>query len=127
MDTAKPSCRSAHSGFSHVTWDDKFIEELKRGLYACCVFVPQSIAWLCYLQATNKLVSQAGSVETHGLPNDSLYNLELLIGIKGRVNTGPIRRITAGFLAGTLAIAWAAIVQKLVYSAGPLRCATRMS
>lgn len=38
---------------------------------------------------------------------------------KWRVRTGPIRRMTAGFLAGTLAIAWAAIVQKIVYSAGP--------
>ncbi|KAK6073647.1 Di/tri peptide transporter 2 [Seiridium cupressi] len=135
MDAAKPSYRAQRGGStSHITRDDKFVEELKRGLYACRVFIPLPIAWLCYLQAANNLVSQAGSMETHGLPNDILYNFELLVEIvlihimrtviypllrKWRIKTGPIRRITAGFLAGVLAIAWAAIVQKIVYSAGP--------
>ncbi|ETS85704.1 hypothetical protein PFICI_03729 [Pestalotiopsis fici W106-1] len=135
MDAAKPSYQAQRGGAtSHITWDDKFVEELKRGLYACRVFIPLPIAWLCYLQAANNLVSQAGTMETHGLPNDILYNFELLIEIviihlmrtvvypllrKWRIKTGPIRRITAGFAAGILAIAWAAIVQHIVYSTGP--------
>ncbi|WQF77414.1 Putative proton-dependent oligopeptide transporter family, MFS transporter superfamily [Colletotrichum destructivum] len=134
MDAAKPSYQAQHGGNYTVTWDDKFVDELKRSLYACKVFIPQPIAWLCYLQALNNLVSQAGTMERHGLPNDILYNFTLIIEIvlihvfrtglypllrKWHVGIGPIRRITAGFLAGTLAIAWAAIVQKIIYSAGP--------
>jgi proton-dependent oligopeptide transporter, POT family len=96
--------------------------------------LPLPIAWLCYLQAMNNLVSQAGTMETHGLPNDILYNFQLLLDIiliqamrvwvyptlrKLHIKIGPIRRITAGFLAGVLATAWAAVVQKMIYSAGP--------
>ncbi|KAI0406427.1 Di/tri peptide transporter 2 [Xylaria palmicola] len=135
MNAAKPS---AHDGNGspphHMTWDDHFVEELKRGLYACRVFIPLPIAWLCYLQAMNNLVSQAGTMETHGLPNDILYNFTLLLDIvlihtlrayiyptlrRWRVNVGPIRRITVGFSAGVLAMAWAAIVQHIIYTAGP--------
>lgn len=43
--------------------------------------IPLPIAWLCYLQAMNNLVSQAGTMETHGLPNDILYNFQLIIEI----------------------------------------------
>jgi POT family proton-dependent oligopeptide transporter len=82
----------------------------------------------------NNLVSQAGTMETHGLPNDILYNFTLLLDIlliqtlrafvypqlrRWRINIGPIRRITAGFAAGVIATAWAAVVQHMVYSAGP--------
>jgi proton-dependent oligopeptide transporter, POT family len=96
--------------------------------------IPQPISWLCYLQANNNMVSQAGTMETHGLPNDILYNFTLLMEIvlvqvfrtglypllrKWHVEFGPIRRITIGYIFGTLAIAWAAIVQKIIYSAGP--------
>ncbi|KAF2015163.1 Di/tri peptide transporter 2 [Aaosphaeria arxii CBS 175.79] len=134
MDAARPSFQAEHGGTDVITWDDKFVTELKRSLYACKVFIPQPIAWLCYLQAVNNLVSQAGTMERHGLPNDVLYNFTLIIEIvliqvfrtmlypllrKWHVGIGPIRRITAGFIAGTLAIAWAAIVQKIIYSAGP--------
>ncbi|KAH6683531.1 Di/tri peptide transporter 2, partial [Plectosphaerella plurivora] len=134
MDAAKPSHQAQNGGTDKITWDDRFVVELKRSLYACKVFIPQPIAWLCYLQATNNLVSQAGTMERHGLPNDILYNFTLIIEIvlihvfrtslypllrRWHVGIGPIRRITAGFLAGTLGIAWAAIVQKIIYSAGP--------
>lgn len=83
-------------------------------------------------------------METHGLPNDILYNFQLILVIiltyalrvciypllrRWHVKAGPIRRITAGFSAGVLATAWAAIVQKMIYSTGPcyeypLGCAT---
>ncbi|KAI0133895.1 Di/tri peptide transporter 2 [Xylariales sp. AK1849] len=142
MDAAKPSfqaqlheARQSRSS-EHIAWDwdDHFVDELKRGLYACRVFLPLPIAWLCYLQAMNNLVSQAGTMETHGLPNDILYNFQLLIEIvlihvlrtviypllrKWHIQVGPIRRITTGFAAGVLATAWAAVVQHVVYSEGP--------
>jgi POT family proton-dependent oligopeptide transporter len=137
MDTAKPTWQAKYGNaadIAKITWDDRFVEELKRGLYACRVFAPLPIAWLCYLQAANNLVSQAGAMETHGLPNDILYNFELLIEIvlihvlrtvaypwlrRWRINFGPVARITTGFVAGTCAIAWVAVVQHIVYNAGP--------
>ena len=35
MNSAKPSVLQAKYGSSNVPYDDEFIEELKRGLYAC--------------------------------------------------------------------------------------------
>lgn len=73
-------------------------------------------------------------METHGLPNDILYNFQLILVIimsyamrvwtypllrRWHIKIGPIRRITAGFCAGVFATAWAAVVQKMIYSAGP--------
>ncbi|KAM0820834.1 putative Sterigmatocystin biosynthesis monooxygenase stcW [Seiridium cardinale] len=56
--------------------------QVRRGAEAR---MPLPIAWLCYLQAANNLVSQAGSIETHGLPNDILYNF----GAAGRDRADP--------------------------------------
>ncbi|KAJ6438375.1 Di/tri peptide transporter 2 [Purpureocillium lavendulum] len=134
VDAAKPSALRARYGVSNVPYDDEFVDELKRGLYACRILIPQPIAYLCYIQATNNLVSQAATMETHGLPNDILYNFTLLFGIvntyvirafllpylrRKKIPFGPVRRITTGFICGSLGISYAAVVQKIVYSAGP--------
>lgn len=38
IDAAKPSFQAHHGGLSrHNSWDDHFVDELKRGLYACRV------------------------------------------------------------------------------------------
>lgn len=37
MDAAKSSYQIQNGGTAHITWDDQFVEELKRGLYACRV------------------------------------------------------------------------------------------
>lgn len=38
MDAAKPSFQTRQGGISgHISWDDHFVDELKRGLYACRV------------------------------------------------------------------------------------------
>lgn len=41
-----------------ATWDDVFVDELKRGLRACVVFCWYPFYWLCYVQMTNNLISQ---------------------------------------------------------------------
>lgn len=43
-----------------ATWDDVFVDELKRTIRACTVFLWFPIYWLCYSQITNNLISQAG-------------------------------------------------------------------
>lgn len=51
-------------------WSDKFVDEIKRALSACKVFLFYPIYWVCYGQMLNTFVSVGGTMELHGLPND---------------------------------------------------------
>ncbi|KAI9608425.1 hypothetical protein KEM48_003215 [Puccinia striiformis f. sp. tritici PST-130] len=78
----------------------------------------------------NNLTSQAAVMDTQGLPNDIISNLDpfaliILIPIcdlliypalrRAGINFSPIKRITAGFITGALAMGWAAIIQHWIY------------
>lgn len=43
-----------------VTWDDAFVDEVKRTLRACRVFIFFPFYWIVYNQNSNNLVSLAG-------------------------------------------------------------------
>ena len=58
IDAAKPSYQEAHGRKHKTPWTDLFIDEVKRGLVACKVFVFFPIYWLVYSQMLNNLVSQ---------------------------------------------------------------------
>jgi POT family len=88
---------------------------------------------LAYIQIINNLTSQAATMVTHGIPNDIINNLDpiaLIIFIpicdllvypglrRIGINFTPIKRITAGFLAGSAAMVWAAVVQHYIYKVG---------
>ncbi|UKZ73405.1 hypothetical protein TrVFT333_001052 [Trichoderma virens FT-333] len=134
MDAAKPTWRAAHGKTKPVVWNDHFVEELKRAIRACKVFVFYPIFWVGYGQFSTNFVTQAGQMNGHGMPNDFMQNfdsisiliftpmLEMLVypalrkaGIKIR----PIARITLGFVWISLCLGYAAIVQHLIYSSGP--------
>ncbi|KAH0532461.1 hypothetical protein TsFJ059_001149 [Trichoderma semiorbis] len=134
MDAAKPSWRAAHGKTKPVVWNDHFVEELKRAIRACKVFVFYPIFWVGYGQFSTNFVTQAGQMNGHGMPNDFMQNfdsisiliftpvLEMLVypalrkaGIKIR----PIARITLGFVWISMCLGYAAIVQHLIYNAGP--------
>lgn len=89
---------------------------------------------MTYNQLNNNLTSQAATMQTHGLPNDVLSNLNpfaLLIGIpvcdffvypalrRAGIRFTPIRKITLGFLLGAAAMCWAAVVQHYIYQRSP--------
>ncbi|ODQ63433.1 PTR2-domain-containing protein [Nadsonia fulvescens var. elongata DSM 6958] len=133
LESAKPSVR-AENGSSPVIWSDLFVDEVKRALYACSVFAFFPIYWVVYGQMLNNFVSQAGQMATHGIPNDLMQNIDPIaiiifipicekilypalrrFGIKFK----PVTRIFWGFIFAALAMAYAAIVQHLIYSAGP--------
>ncbi|KAI7763817.1 hypothetical protein LZL87_012715 [Fusarium oxysporum] len=132
-EAATPVYQSEKFG-NQVEWDDKFVFEIKRGLQACKVmacFVPFH---LCMNQITNNLVSQAGQMKLGGIPNDTIQALNsiacVLLGpvmqrfvypiVRGRGFTfGPIARITWAFIMMSTAMAYAAGVQKLIYTKGP--------
>ncbi|CAH0053477.1 unnamed protein product [Clonostachys solani] len=134
MDAAKPSWREANGKTKVVPWNDHFVEELKRALRACKVFVFYPIFWVCYGQFSTNFVTQAGQMEGHGMPNDFMQNFDpvsilIFTPILDRVvypilrrmgiELRPIMRITIGFWLASLCLAYAAIVQHLIYRAGP--------
>jgi len=133
---AKPSHLEATSQPkpTWMTYDDEWVDELRRGFKACAVFVWYPIYWLTYNQCNSNLVSQAATMNTHGLPNDVLSNLDplaliILIPIldrlvypalrRGGIRLTPIRKITMGFYTGAAAMIWAAVVQHYVYKTSP--------
>ncbi|KAI5817788.1 POT family-domain-containing protein [Pyronema omphalodes] len=127
-------------------YGEQFIAELQRALVACRVFAFYPAFWLLYGQMNTSFVSMAGTMETHGLPNDFLINLNpisIIIFIpvvekglypalrKLGISFKPITRIFVGFLCIALGMAYAAGIQKYVYMQGPcydhpLECAASM-
>ena len=132
LEAAKPSKNTTSSYVSN--WDDLFVDEVRRALVACKIFVFYPIYWVSYSQFSSNLVSMASTMNTNGTPNDILQNLDPItliifipvmdffvypflrrIGIKCR----PISRITFGFFTAAIGMAYSAIIQHLVYSTGP--------
>ncbi|KAF2687652.1 DNA repair helicase [Lentithecium fluviatile CBS 122367] len=135
LDQAKPSLQRPGRAAYKISWDDKFVDELKTSLIACKVFLFFPIYWVTYSQMMNNFVSQAGQMQLHGLPNDILPNIDpitiiLMIPlldrfiypfIRTRLHLAftPATRITWGFLIASLAMSYAAILQSRIYAAGP--------
>ncbi|KAI7864912.1 POT family-domain-containing protein [Spinellus fusiger] len=117
---------------AQVTWDDAFVDELKRALRACTVFCWYPIYWLCYAQMTNNLISQASTMWTGSVPNDIMQNIDplvliIFIPLMDRIvypslrriglPMRPILRITLGFIFAAIAMAYAAGIQSMIYKA----------
>lgn len=132
-DSAKPS-NVVGPKPSWMTYDDKWVDEVARGFAACKVFCWYPLYWLTYNQLNNNLTSQAGTMQTHGLPNDVLSNLDpfaliILIPIcdlfiypglrKMGWNFTALKKITLGFWTGAAAMVWAAVVQHYIYKTNP--------
>ncbi|CRG83499.1 Peptide transporter PTR2 [Talaromyces islandicus] len=134
MDAAKPSWQAEHGRSSPMRWDDHFVDEVKRALVACQVFAFYPIYWVVYNQFSNNFVTQAGQMQGHGIPNDLMQNFDPISIIvflpilelavypvmrKLHIPFKPITRIALGFCVASLAMVYAAIVQHLIYAAGP--------
>ncbi|CAF1446017.1 unnamed protein product [Adineta steineri] len=113
---------------------NEFIDDLKQAIHACRVFAFYPIYWICFTQIVGNLTSQAAQMNVGPLPNDVLRKIEPLVLIifipifekviypslrRLNINFKPILRITCGFIVVSLAMAWTAIVQHLIYSTGP--------
>lgn len=133
-EAAKPSWRAANGKNKPVPWNDHFIDELKRALRACKVFCFYPVFWVCYGQFSSNFVSQAAQMTGHGMPNDLMQNFDpisIIVFIpildkivypilrKWHIELKPIARITIGFILAGICLAYAAIVQHIIYSAGP--------
>ncbi|KAK1992460.1 POT family protein [Colletotrichum falcatum] len=129
-ESVKPSRFSDATRPKWMTFDDAWVDELRRGFAACAVFSWYPIYWLSYNQLNNNLVSQAATMKLNGLPNDILSNLDpiaLIIFIplcdlalyptlrKFKIPFTPIKKIAFGFFTGSAAMVWACVLQYYIY------------
>ncbi|KAH7113264.1 MFS peptide transporter-like protein Ptr2 [Dendryphion nanum] len=115
---------------SWMTFDDAWVDEVKRGVLACKVFLWYPLYWLAYNQMTNNLVSQANTMVLGKVPNDIISKLNPIFIIiviplmdfivypglrKAGVVLSPIKKITAGFVLSSLAMVSACVTQAYIY------------
>ncbi|QUC16341.1 uncharacterized protein UV8b_00582 [Ustilaginoidea virens] len=133
-DVAKPSHTLPEQRPSWMTYDDAWVDEVRRGLMACKVFLFLPIFFLSYNQMTANLTTQASTMERHGVPNDILQNLNpisivimiplvdhlLYPGLRkiGFAFT-PIKRMTFGFFIAALSMVASAVMQYYIYEKSP--------
>lgn len=129
-EAVKPSNIAPANRPKWMTFDDAWVDEVRRGFKACKVFLYYPLYWLTYNQLNNNLTSQASVMSLHGIPNDILNNLDplaliILIPICDLIiypflrrrgyNFSPIKRIFWGFMTGVLAMVWALVIQVYIY------------
>lgn len=134
LDSAKPSWRKARGYTKPVPWNDHFVEELKRALRACKVFMCYPVFWVCYGQFSSNFVTQAKQMQGHGMPNDFMQIFDPLSVLvftplidrclypvlrKAGVELRPIARISIGYFFSSLCVTYAAIMQHVIYKSGP--------
>ncbi|CAI7666562.1 unnamed protein product [Penicillium bialowiezense] len=132
-DNVKPSVLGANKPV-WMDFDDAWVDEVRRGLLACRVFLWYPLYWLAYNQMLNNLTSQAATMKLGGVPNDVINNLNpfaLIIFIpifdqivypglrKMGINFTPLKRITAGFCMAGAGMIVAAVTQHYIYKLGP--------
>lgn len=128
-ENIKPS----HLGASKPAWmtfDDAWVDEVRRGWTSCLVFLWYPLYWVTYNQINNNLTSQADTMNHPGVPPEIVNNLDPLVLIilipitdlffypalrKAGIKFTPIKRIALGFLTGALAMVYAAVVQSYIY------------
>ncbi|PTB38774.1 uncharacterized protein TrAFT101_006802 [Trichoderma asperellum] len=133
-DAARPSRISLSERPKWMTYDDAWVDEVRRGLMACKVFLFLPIFFLSYNQMTGNLTIQAGTLERHGVPNDIIQNLNpisivimiplidhlLYPGLrKIGIAFTPIKRMATGFLIAALSMVASAVMQYYIYQKSP--------
>jgi POT family proton-dependent oligopeptide transporter len=133
-DLAKPSNVEVSERPSWMTYDDAWVDEVRRGLMACKVFLFLPVFFLAYNQMTGNLTSQAATMELHGTPNDVIQNLNpisivLMVPLidhllyPGLRKIGfaftPIKRMTTGFIIAALSMVASAVMQHYIYKMSP--------
>src|SRR5690606_31662238 len=99
----------------------------------CCPRFSFAFFYLSITQMFNNLISQAGQMNLHGVPNDMIQAMSgvacvifgpIIQGLynflaKRRIPFGPMARITVAFLLCGGAMAYASGLQQLIYNTGP--------
>ncbi|RYP58228.1 hypothetical protein DL769_009052 [Monosporascus sp. CRB-8-3] len=133
-DVVRPSNVPVERRPSWMTYDDAWVDEVRRGLLACKVFLFLPLFHLAYNQMTGNLTSQAATMQLHGVPNDIIQNLNpisivIMIPIMDHIvypafrkmgfQFTPIKRMTVGFFFGAFSMVAAAVMQQYIYWQSP--------
>lgn len=133
-ESGKYDVVAANHSTGWISWDDKFVDELKTTLKAFAVFSLMPIWYMADGGTTTVLTNMAGSMTTNGLPNDLLnnfnpistvvaipiYNWVLYPGLRKRgINFSLIQRMSCGYFIGAILNACAAIIQWQIYETSP--------
>ncbi|KAJ7253322.1 POT family-domain-containing protein [Mycena haematopus] len=138
-NVAKPSNIEAAGGLKNkrtdwVTWDDDFVDELKRTVVACKLFLFLPIFNLADQGISTVQNNQGASLTTDGAPNDLLINFNSLTIVfavpllnfviypwlrRIGIVFSPIRRIVFGFLVAAVGMIIGAIIQWKIYTTSP--------
>ena len=133
-DVVRPSNVPVTNRPVWMTYDDAWVDEVRRGLMACKVFLFLPLFHLAYNQMTGNLTSQAATLERHGVPNDIIQNLNpiaiiIMVPIFDHIiyptfrKLGfpftPIKRMTVGFFFGAASMVAAAVMQQYIYWMSP--------
>ncbi|ROT39635.1 PTR2-domain-containing protein [Sodiomyces alkalinus F11] len=133
-ESSKPSNVPVADRPKWMTYDDAWVDEIKRGLLACKVFLFLPVFFLAYSQMTSNLTSQAATMQLNGAPNDLIQNLNpisiiIIVPIMDRVvypglrKMGiaftPIKRMTVGFFFASASMVAACVMQYYIYQMSP--------
>ncbi len=133
-DVVRPSNVPVEQRPSWMTYDDAWVDEVRRGLLACKVFLFLPLFHLAYNQMTGNLTSQAATMQLNGVPNDIIQNFNpitivIMIPIldhlvypalrKAGIKFTPIKRMTLGFFFGSFSMVTAAVMQQYIYWLSP--------
>jgi POT family proton-dependent oligopeptide transporter len=134
INYARPAFQAEQDSPQRLPWDDAFIDDLKMALSACRVFLLYPFYWAAFSQFLTNFVSQGGTMETHGIPNDIMTYIDpvttlILLPILDRIvfpllrrlgfPVSHIHRITGGFIICGLSMLYAALIQEMIYAAPP--------
>ena len=129
LEAAKPSLHPDKKFW----WDDHFVEEVRRATCACGVFAFYPIFWTIYSSINNNQISVAANMELNGLSNSLMTcwnGIAIIVFIpiidkffypfiRRFTPMKPISRITIGFFFASAAMIYSAVLQHLIYKAGP--------
>lgn len=129
-DRVKPSRIPPAHRPDWMTFDDAWVDEVRRLFKACAVFLWYPLYNVTYIQMSNNLMSQADTMRHKGVPPEIVSNLDplaliVLIPIcdlviypalrQSGIRFTPIKKITLGFWAGAAAMVYAAVLQDHIY------------
>ena len=139
LDYARPSylAEAASDLETHANplpWTDTFISDLRRALSSCKIFLLYPIYWAAYTQFLTNFISQAATMQTHGIPNDIMPNIDTITVLallplvdravipllrRQGIPARHVHRIAAGFILIGTSMFYASFVQRIIYAAPP--------
>lgn len=72
LNYARPALVPPESPYQEHPWTNAFIDDLQTALSASKVFLLYPFYWAAFSQLLTNFISQAATMQTHGIPNDIL-------------------------------------------------------